>query len=125
MNLIKFNSKWALVFIILICCILLFSTFLLKYKIEIYDNAILSISSDDTSKLLINSNIAYKIHNLPRLILKYDNKYHEINVMEISPTKDLDKFEMKVMNDDQWLIENTTINVTIIYDKKSILDYVF
>lgn len=125
MKLIKFNNHWKLVFLFIVCGLFLFCTFLLTYKIEVYDNAILKVSSDDSSKLIINSGIAYKINDLPTIILKYNNQYHKIDVLEISPMEEKDMFEMKVTNSDQWLIENTTINVTIIYEKKLILDYIF
>ncbi|MCR8613197.1 MAG: hypothetical protein NC236_01820 [Mycoplasma sp.] len=125
MKLIKFNKLWYIALLFIFSILIGLFIFFKNYKIEIYDEVLIKVSSDNQRKIVFNSAIAYKLEKYSKIILKYDNKYHLINVSKIYLTDKSDLYTMNIGKNDNWLIENSTLPATIIYENKPLLNLIF
>ena len=99
--------------------------FISNYKVEESFQSKLVVNNDNNNEVFIPSNNIYKINYDSKLILFYDNNYHEYKISYIRKQKENFILEIyPVHSNIKKLIPGSSVQVSIVYSYKSIINII-
>lgn len=122
-KLIHISPKIWIAIGVLFCIILVFLFFMLQYKIETTIKTHVSVKTDSSSSIFVNSDIGYKIRFNDKITLKIGDNYYEAFIDKIEYNVKLKLFEVKMSGLNQYLIPNSIVEATIIRGTHSIASF--
>ena len=102
---------------------MVFIVILLNLKIE--DSVHTKVKAMNGTKILINSEIAYKLQDRSKITLEINKKYYTYLIKNIEFDKESKMFILSIQNFKTFIIPNSTMNASIIFDNKPIYSFIF